>query len=67
MREARGRYRSDWFRTQSGNPSSYRAVIEANESGRPAVEKLEPFLPGLLAIVRPMRGNPTESPRLLPR
>jgi len=28
--------------TQSGNPSSYKAVIEANESGRPAVEKLEP-------------------------
>jgi hypothetical protein len=39
------------FVTQSGNPSSYKAVIEANESGRPAVEKLEPFHPGLLVIV----------------
>jgi hypothetical protein len=37
--------------TQSGNPSSYKAVIEANESGRLAVEKLEPFHPGLLVIV----------------
>jgi len=37
--------------TQSGNPSSYKAVIEANESGRPAVEKLEPVHPGLLVIV----------------
>ena len=37
--------------TQSGNQSSYKAVIEANESGRPAVEKLEPFHPGLLVIV----------------
>ena len=33
------------FVTQSGNPSSYKAVIEADESGRPAVEKLEPFHP----------------------
>src|SRR5437762_473134 len=37
--------------TRSGNPSSYKAVIEANESGRPAVEKLEPFYPGLVVIV----------------
>src|SRR5215472_12181704 len=37
--------------TQGGNPSSYKAVIEANQSGRPAVEKLEPFHPGLVVIV----------------
>ena len=37
--------------TQRGNPSSYKAVIEAKESGRPAVEKFEPFRPGLLVIV----------------
>jgi hypothetical protein len=42
--------------TQSGNPSSYKAVIEANESGRPAVEKLEPFHPGLVVIVA-VRGS----------
>jgi hypothetical protein len=36
--------------TQSGNQTSYKAVIEANESGRPAVEKLEPFHPELLVI-----------------
>jgi hypothetical protein len=42
--------------TQSGNPSSYKAVIEANESGRPAVEKLEPFHPGLVVIVT-VRGS----------
>ena len=42
--------------TQSGNPSSYKAVIEANESGRPAVEKLEPFYPGLVVIVA-VRGD----------
>ena len=42
--------------TQSGNPSSYKAVIEANESGRPAVEKLEPFSPGLGRIVA-VRGS----------
>ena len=29
--------------TRSGNPSSYKAVIEANQSGHPGVEKLEPF------------------------
>jgi hypothetical protein len=37
--------------TQGGNQRSYKAVIEANESGRPTVEKLEPFHPGLLVIV----------------
>jgi hypothetical protein len=37
--------------TQSGNPRSDKAVIEVNESGRPAVEKLEPFHPGLLVTV----------------
>jgi hypothetical protein len=42
--------------TRSGNPSSYKAVIEANESGRPAVEKLEPFHPGLVVIVA-VRGS----------
>jgi hypothetical protein len=42
--------------TRSGNPSSYKAVIEANESGRPAVEKLEPFYPGLVVIVA-VRGS----------
>jgi hypothetical protein len=42
--------------TLSGNPSSYKAVIEANESGRPAVEKLEPFHPGLVVIVA-VRGS----------
>ena len=43
--------------TQSGNPSSYKAVIEANESGRPAVEKLEPFHPGLVVIVAVRGGH----------
>src|SRR4029077_8306039 len=43
--------------TQSGNPSSYKAVIEANESGRPAVEKLEPFHPGLAVIVAVRGGH----------
>ena len=39
------------------NPSSYKAVIEANESGRPAVEKLEPFHAGLVVIVAVSRGH----------
>ena len=43
--------------TQSGNPSSYKAVMEANESGRPAVEKLEPFHPGLVVIVAVRGGH----------
>ena len=43
--------------TQSGNPSSYKAVIEANKSGRPAVEKLEPFQPGLVVIVAVRGGH----------
>ena len=43
--------------TQRGNPSSYKAVIEANESGRPAVEKLEPFYPGLVVIVAVRGGH----------
>jgi hypothetical protein len=48
---------NQWLQlTQSGNPSSYKAVIEANESGRPAVEKLEPFHPGLVVIVA-VRGS----------
>jgi len=43
--------------TRSGNPSSHKAVIEANESGRPAVEKLEPFHPGLLVVVTVRGGH----------
>ena len=43
--------------TQSENPSSYKAVIEANESGGPAVEKLAPFHPGLVVIVAVRGGH----------
>ena len=43
--------------TQSGNPSFYEAVIEANQSGDPAVEKLEPFYPGLVVIVAVRGGH----------
>jgi hypothetical protein len=39
--------------TQSGNPSSYKAVVEANE------EKPEPFHPGLVVIVA-VRGSHLE-------
>jgi hypothetical protein len=42
--------------TPSGNPSSYEAVFEANESGRPAVGKLGPFHPGLVVILA-VRGS----------
>src|SRR6516225_2611850 len=48
------------------NPSSYKAVIEANESGRPAVEKLEPFHPGLVVIVAVSRGSSQRRPLYTP-
>jgi hypothetical protein len=40
------------FSTPSRNPSSYKAVIEANESGRSAFAKLEPFRSAVIVAVR---------------
>ena len=47
----------DCFRPRSEIRVPAKAFIEANESGRPAVEKLEPFHPGLLAIVAVRWGH----------
>src|SRR5216684_1615467 len=47
--------------TQNGKTSSYKAVIEADESESLAVEELAPLHRGLLVIVSPEVGNPTES------
>jgi hypothetical protein len=44
--------------------SSYKAVIEADESGSLAVEELAPVHRGLLVIVSPEVGNPTETASL---